>query len=55
MDPPARRRWAAELRRNRSKTLDAPGWLWTTMVQLMAAHEAAYLDHCRKYALQEAA
>ena len=54
MDPPARRRWAAELSR-RSKTLDAPGWLWTTVVQLVAAHEAAYLDHCRKYALQEAA
>ena len=54
MDPPARRRWAAELSR-RSKTLDAPGWLWTTVVQLMAAHEAAYLDHCRRHALQEAA
>ena len=55
MDPPTRRRWLAELRRGRSKTLDAPGWLWTTVVQLMAAHEAAYLDHCRKHALQAAA
>ena len=55
MDPPTRLRWLAELRRNRSKTLDAPGWLWATIVQLMAAHEAAYLDHCRKYALQQAA
>ena len=54
MNPPARRRWATELGR-RSKTMDAPGWLWTTVVQLMAAHEAAYLDHCRKYALQQAA
>lgn len=54
MDAPARRRWAAELGR-RSKTLDAPGWLWTTVVQLMAAHESAYLDHCRRYALQQAA
>ena len=55
MDLPARRRWVAELRRNHSKTLDAPGWLWATVVQLMAAHEAAYLDHCRKHALQQAA
>lgn len=55
MDPPARRRWLAELQRGRSKTLDAPGWLWTTVVQLMAAHEAAYLDHCRRHALQDAA
>ncbi len=55
MDPPTQRRWLAELHRNRSKTLDAPGWLWSTIVQLMAAHEAAYLDHCRKHALQQAA
>ena len=54
MDAPAQRRWAAELGQ-RSKTLDAPGWLWTTVVQLMAAHESAYLDHCRRHALQEAA
>jgi len=54
MDAPAQRRWASELGQ-RSKTLDAPGWLWTTVVQLMAAHESAYLDHCRRHALREAA
>lgn len=42
--------WAAELGRNRSKSLDAPSWLWTSVVDLMAQHEAAYLDHCRRYA-----
>ena len=53
MDPPTRSRWQAELQRGRSKTLDAPDWLWATVVELMASHEAAYLEHCRKYALDE--
>ena len=46
-----RERWAAELNRNRSKSLDAPSWLWTSVVDLMAQHEAAYLEHCRRYAM----
>ena len=52
MDISTRRKWRAELRRNRSKTLDAPSWLWSSVVELMLAHEGAYLDHCRKYAMQ---
>ena len=50
MDEADRLRWAEELNRNRSKSLDAPSWLWTSVVDLMASHEAAYLDHCRRYA-----
>jgi uncharacterized protein (DUF2252 family) len=50
MDGSTRRSWKAELTRNRSKTLDAPSWLWLSVVELMASHEAAYLDHCRRYA-----
>ena len=46
-----RKAWAAELGRNRSKSLDAPSWLWTSTVELVAAHEGAYLEHCRRYAL----
>jgi uncharacterized protein (DUF2252 family) len=46
-----RGRWAKELRRNRSKSLDAPSWLWNSVVDLVALHEAAYLEHCRRYAL----
>jgi uncharacterized protein (DUF2252 family) len=41
------------LDRNRSKTLDAPSWLWLSVVELMGSHEAAYLDHCRRYAWDE--
>ena len=51
MTPGVRRSWRAELRRHRSKKLDAPSWLWTSVVQLMAEHESAYLEHCRQYAL----
>jgi uncharacterized protein (DUF2252 family) len=50
MDPPTRRNWLAELRRGRSKTIDAPLWLWTSVVQLVSSHEAGYLEHCRRYA-----
>jgi uncharacterized protein (DUF2252 family) len=47
--------WLAELRRNRSNSLDAPSWLWHSVVELVAAHEAAYLEHCRRYAMADAA
>jgi uncharacterized protein (DUF2252 family) len=43
--------WQKELQRHRSKTLDAPSWLWTCVVDLMTIHEASYLEHCRKIAL----
>lgn len=48
------RRWQAELQRNRSKSLDAPSWLWISIVELLTIHEGAYLDHCRRYANAEA-
>lgn len=45
------REWRAELRRHRSKGLDAPSWLWSSVVALMADHEMAYLEHCRRYSM----
>jgi len=50
-----RKTWLTELQKNRSKSLDAPNWLWISVVELISAHEAAYLNHCRRYAMQEAA
>jgi uncharacterized protein (DUF2252 family) len=50
MDSAARRAWQKELQRNRSKSLDAPSWLWTSVVALVANHEVAYLEHCRRFA-----
>lgn len=51
MDAATRKRWSAELDRNRSKTLDAPGLFWKSVVELVAEHEVAYLEHCRRAAL----
>jgi uncharacterized protein (DUF2252 family) len=54
LDASDRNRWLTELQRNRSKSLDAPSWLWNSVVDLVAAHEAAYLEHCRRYAMEAA-
>ncbi len=51
MDAPVRQTWQKELAGNRSKTLDAPSWLWSSVVELVTTHEGAYLEHCRKYAV----
>ena len=48
----AHKQWQKELNANRSKTLNAPSWLWSSVVELVLNHEGAYLEHCRKYALQ---
>ncbi|MFJ1253174.1 DUF2252 family protein [Cupriavidus sp. CuC1] len=55
MDLATQRTWLRELARNRSKQLDAPSWLWTSVLDLIASHEVGYLEHCRKFALGPAA
>jgi uncharacterized protein (DUF2252 family) len=45
-----RKAWAGELAKHRSKNLDAPSWLGKSVVDLLSTHEAAYLEHCRRYA-----
>ena len=37
------------LQGHRSSDLDAPFWLWTSIVDLVGAHERAYLDHFRRF------
>ena len=54
MDAGARKEWRRELQRGRSKSLNAPVWLWTSLVELLADHERGYLDHCRQFALEGA-
>lgn len=44
--------WKKTLLEHRSTDLDAPPWLWTSIVDLVGAHERAYLDHCRRFALE---
>ena len=54
MDARTRKEWQRELTRSRSKSLNTPGWLWTSLVELLADHERGYLDHCRQFALEDA-
>jgi uncharacterized protein (DUF2252 family) len=51
MDDITCRSWLNELKRNQSKTIAAPLWLWRSVVELVSSHEAGYLEHCRQYAL----
>jgi uncharacterized protein (DUF2252 family) len=51
MDPRARKAWGHDLARARTARLDAPSWLWSSVVDLIGIHERAYLEHCRAFAL----
>ena len=51
MDAATRRAFGATFKVRRSSRLDAPSWLWSSVVELASTHEAAYLEHCRRYAL----
>lgn len=51
MDVASRRAWRTEMATHRTRNLDAPSWLWAALVDLVAVHERAYLEHCRLYAL----
>jgi uncharacterized protein (DUF2252 family) len=52
MDDGTRKKWRKSLESKHSKALNAPSWLWTSVVDLVAHHETAYLEHCRRYALE---
>jgi uncharacterized protein (DUF2252 family) len=51
MDMTTRRDFASSFKRRKSARLDAPSWLWSSVVDLASTHESAYLEHCRRYAL----
>jgi uncharacterized protein (DUF2252 family) len=53
LDDDARKAWLAELGKNHTKTLEAPSWLWSSVVELTCTHEGAYLEHCRRYAMSK--
>jgi len=43
--------WRDQLIRKPDTKLDAPSWLWRSIVILAGEHEAGYLEHCRRFAL----
>jgi uncharacterized protein (DUF2252 family) len=55
MDDATRLSWSRHISRRQSASIDAPTWLWDGIVDLTASHEAGYLEHCRRYALNQAA
>jgi uncharacterized protein (DUF2252 family) len=54
MDTHAKQKWREELKRHQTAKLDAPSWLWSSIVELLVSHEGEYLEHCRKYAMEPA-
>jgi uncharacterized protein (DUF2252 family) len=52
MDLPTRKNVLRDLKQRSSKRLEAPSWLWSSVVDLAGIHEVAYLEHCRQYAMQ---
>ena len=50
-----RLKWMKQLQAKSARKLDAPKWLWSGVVDLVALHEAAYLEHCRRFALGQTA
>jgi len=50
MDRKTRLAWRNTMQQKYSTTLDAPSWFWSSIVELVAAHEAAYLEYCRRAA-----
>jgi uncharacterized protein (DUF2252 family) len=51
MDSRSRADWLGVLEAGRRGSIDAPSWLWESVVSLAGSHEAGYLEHCRRYAL----
>lgn len=51
MDVASRNEWLGVLEADRRGQIDAPSWLWESVVSLAGSHEAGYLEHCRRYAL----
>jgi uncharacterized protein (DUF2252 family) len=54
LDEADRLAWCREMQGQHAGDLDAPHWLWSSVVALAAEHERGYLEHCRRYALTTA-
>jgi uncharacterized protein (DUF2252 family) len=55
LDKDERREWLSDLSKDHTKSLEAPSWLWSSVVELLSVHELAYLEHCRRFALAQEA
>jgi uncharacterized protein (DUF2252 family) len=55
MDDATARAWRIEVTRRSAGNVGTPSWLWDSVVELAARHEAGYLEHCRSFAMARAA
>jgi uncharacterized protein (DUF2252 family) len=53
MDASTRRDFGSSFHQRKAARLNAPSWLWSSVIELASSHEVAYLEHCRRYALSE--
>jgi uncharacterized protein (DUF2252 family) len=51
LDQATRMEWSRQLEADRRTSIDAPSWLWESVVAMAGRHESGYLEHCRLYAL----
>jgi uncharacterized protein (DUF2252 family) len=51
LDDEQRKTWAEQFGSGQDTMIDAPSWLWESIVDLAGTHEIGYLDHCRAYAV----
>jgi uncharacterized protein (DUF2252 family) len=52
LDPSESAGWLEAFRKKSAPHLKAPARLWASVVDLVALHEGAYLEHCREHALR---
>ncbi len=52
MDRETRKSFLKDLMHRSSKRLDAPSWLWCSVVDLAGIYEVAYLEHCRIHGIR---
>ncbi len=52
MDEATRRTWIDTVRAP-GPGPDAPGWLWSVVIDLMGAHQRGYLEHCYRVARED--
>lgn len=50
VDHDARDAWLTDMRRDRQKSMEAPPWHWSSVVEPVGNHEIAYLEHCSRCA-----
>lgn len=53
MDAPTQTDWIGAFAADDRRQLDAPSWLWHSVVDLMERHEGAYLGYCRRNMLAD--